>query len=107
MARCRSVRPATNRAGFAPPRAFTRATTSAQIGRAPALADKIPRMMPEARVAQPVSEAEAIRLARELYGLEVSSCRLPGEYDDNFRLTARDRREFVLKVMHSARERSF
>jgi 4-aminobutyrate aminotransferase-like enzyme/Ser/Thr protein kinase RdoA (MazF antagonist) len=64
-------------------------------------------MLLEARVAQPTTEAEAIRLAREIYGLEVSARALPGEYDDNFHLSGADGREFVLKVMHPARERSF
>ncbi len=64
-------------------------------------------MLLEARVAQPVTEAEAIRLARELYGLEATARALPGEYDDNFHLTSADGQEFVLKVMHPARERSF
>ena len=31
---------------------------------------------------------------------------LPGEFDDNFRLTAADGRAFVLKAMHPARERA-
>src|SRR5882762_10087178 len=64
-------------------------------------------MLLKARVAQPVSEAEAVRLARELYGLEVSARALPGEYDDNFHLTGADGHAFVLKVMHPAREHSF
>src|SRR6267154_891709 len=76
-------------------------------GRTPALADKIWCMLLEARVAQPVTEAEAVRLARELYGLEASARALPGEYDDNFHLIAADGRAFVLKVMHPAREQSF
>jgi 4-aminobutyrate aminotransferase-like enzyme/Ser/Thr protein kinase RdoA (MazF antagonist) len=76
-------------------------------GRAPALTDKIQRMMPEARAAQPVTESEAARLAREIFQLEVSAKRLPGEYDDNFHLASADGREFVLKVMHPAREQSF
>ncbi len=88
-------------------------------------------MLLEARVAQPTTEAEAVRLARELYGLAVAAKSLPGEYDDNFHLTvlhnvvgaqpemavprsnsfettnesAAD--GFVLKVMHPARERAF
>ena len=61
----------------------------------------------EARVAELTTEAKAVRLARELYGLEATSRALPGEYDENFRLTAANRREFVLKVMHPAREHSF
>ena len=64
-------------------------------------------MLLEARVAQPVTEAEAVRLARDLYGLEASARALPGEYDDNFHLTSADGHAFVLKVMHPARERSF
>jgi len=64
-------------------------------------------MLLEARVAQPVTEAEAARLARELYGLEAAARALPGEYDDNFHLTSADGHAFVLKVMHPARERSF
>src|SRR6266403_415424 len=72
-------------------------------------------MLLEERVARAISEAEAVELARELYGLSVSAKALPGEYDDNFNLTAIDKstgqkREpdgFVLKVMHPARERGF
>ncbi len=64
-------------------------------------------MLLEARVKHPVTEAEAIRLVREIYGLEVSARALPGEYDDNFHLSAADGRAFVLKVMHPARDRSF
>src|SRR6266436_6684485 len=86
-------------------------------------------MLLEERVARAISEAEAVELARELYGLSVSAKALPGEYDDNFHLTPRDLAgtqprlaaplsnpytenetagtEFVLKVMHPARERSF
>jgi 4-aminobutyrate aminotransferase-like enzyme/Ser/Thr protein kinase RdoA (MazF antagonist) len=64
-------------------------------------------MIPEARVAQPVTEPEAARLAREIFSLDVSAKGLPGEYDDNFHLISADGREFVLKVMHSAREQSF
>jgi Ser/Thr protein kinase RdoA (MazF antagonist) len=33
---------------------------------------------------------DAIRLARELYGLEAKACPLPSEYDDNFRLETGD-----------------
>jgi 4-aminobutyrate aminotransferase-like enzyme/Ser/Thr protein kinase RdoA (MazF antagonist) len=64
-------------------------------------------MLLESRVAQPVTEAEAVRLARELYGIEATARALPGEYDDNFHLNGADEHEFVLKVMHPARERSF
>jgi 4-aminobutyrate aminotransferase-like enzyme/Ser/Thr protein kinase RdoA (MazF antagonist) len=64
-------------------------------------------MLPEARVTQPVREAEATQLAREIFALEADARALPGEYDDNFHLTANDGRGFVLKVMHAGRERSF
>ena len=82
--------------------------------------------MPEARVAARVSETEAARLAREIFGVEAVAEALPGEYDDNFHLretplrggthlatpdsagrSQREGREFVLKVMHPARERAF
>jgi 4-aminobutyrate aminotransferase-like enzyme/Ser/Thr protein kinase RdoA (MazF antagonist) len=64
-------------------------------------------MMPEARVAAPVTIAEAIQIASQLYGLTVSARLLPGEYDNNFHLIADDARQFVLKIMHPAREESF
>ncbi|MCU1296076.1 MAG: aminotransferase class III-fold pyridoxal phosphate-dependent enzyme [Acidobacteriaceae bacterium] len=62
-------------------------------------------MLLEARIAQPITEAEAVKFARDLYGLETTANSLPGEYDDNFKLTISDS-AFVLKVMHPARERS-
>src|SRR5260370_567816 len=64
-------------------------------------------MLLEARVTQPVTEAEAVRLVSELYGLEATARALPGEYDDNFHLTRADGQAFVLKVMHPAREHAF
>src|SRR5260370_5895836 len=87
-------------------------------------------MLLEERVARATTEAEAVELARELYGLDVAAKALPGEYDDNFHLTTlhnliggrpemavplsnsvdtTDGRAagFVLKVMHPARERAF
>jgi 4-aminobutyrate aminotransferase-like enzyme/Ser/Thr protein kinase RdoA (MazF antagonist) len=64
-------------------------------------------MLLESGVAQPVGVEEAVRLARDLYGLDVTAKSLPGEYDDNFHLIAADGAQFVLKVMHPARERSF
>src|ERR1700738_1331080 len=45
-------------------------------------------MLLEERVGQVTTEAEAVRFALELYGLEVTAKALPGEYDDNFHLTA-------------------
>src|ERR1700719_4234144 len=64
-------------------------------------------MLLESGVAQPIVVEEAARLARDLYGLDVTATSLPGEYDDNFHLIAADGAQFVLKVMHPARERSF
>src|SRR5438270_4702262 len=85
-------------------------------------------MLLEERVARATTEADAVRLAADLYGLTVTAKALPGEYDDNFHLTAVDvpgaqsaqaaprptsnttshtKQQFVLKVMHPARERSF
>jgi 4-aminobutyrate aminotransferase-like enzyme/Ser/Thr protein kinase RdoA (MazF antagonist) len=45
-------------------------------------------MLLEERVGQVTTETEAVRFAFELYGLEVTAKALPGEYDDNFHLTA-------------------
>jgi 4-aminobutyrate aminotransferase-like enzyme/Ser/Thr protein kinase RdoA (MazF antagonist) len=64
-------------------------------------------MLLEARANQPITEMEAARLARELYGIETTARALPGEYDHNFHLTAADQRQFVLKIMHPAREQDF
>jgi len=64
-------------------------------------------MMPEARVAAPLSIEAAVRTAREVYDLTGVVCSLPGEYDDNFHLRTPDGRAFVLKIMHPAREDSF
>jgi 4-aminobutyrate aminotransferase-like enzyme/Ser/Thr protein kinase RdoA (MazF antagonist) len=64
-------------------------------------------MLLESGVAQPIAVEEAARLARDLYDLDVTATSLPGEYDDNFHLIAADVAQFVLKVMHPARERSF
>lgn len=64
-------------------------------------------MLLETPPARRISEDEAAALAREIHGIEAAASALPGEYDDNFHLKARDGREFMLKVMHPARERSF
>ncbi len=81
-------------------------------------------MLLEERVGQAITEAEAVRFARELYGVAVAAKKLPGEHDDNFQLTtteaatqtlslssegsdqASNASVFVLKVMHPAREPS-
>jgi 4-aminobutyrate aminotransferase-like enzyme/Ser/Thr protein kinase RdoA (MazF antagonist) len=60
---------------------------------------------PAGRAERPLSEGDATRLAASLYGLDAWARALPGEFDDNFRLTAADGRSFVLKAMHPARER--
>jgi len=62
-------------------------------------------VLPEGRAERPVSEGDATRLAASLYGLDAWARALPGEFDDNFRLTAADGSSFVLKAMHPARER--
>lgn len=64
-------------------------------------------MLLEERLTRQVSPREAAELAAELYGIEARARELPGEYDDNFQLTAANGESFVLKVMHPARERSF
>jgi 4-aminobutyrate aminotransferase-like enzyme/Ser/Thr protein kinase RdoA (MazF antagonist) len=73
-------------------------------------------MLLDSRVAQAITQTEAARFASELYGLETSATALPGEYDANFHLissgvpnskTSAAGQEFVLKVMHPAREESF
>ena len=64
-------------------------------------------MLLETQIVQPLRTDESVQIARNLYGLEVSAKSLPGEYDSNFHLTSGDGREFVLKVMHPAREQSF
>ena len=63
-------------------------------------------MVLESRMTQPVSPEEAIRLTRDIYGLEVCAHPLPGEYDSNFHVTTQQGQAFVLKVMHRDRERS-
>jgi 4-aminobutyrate aminotransferase-like enzyme/Ser/Thr protein kinase RdoA (MazF antagonist) len=63
-------------------------------------------MMPQAQVRQPRSLDQAVRIAQDVYGLEVSARLLPGEYDDNFHVSTGDGREFVLKVMHLDRDAS-
>ena len=64
-------------------------------------------MMPEARVAPPLTAQDASRISSQAYGLEATARTLPGEYDDNFHLLTADSRAFVLKIMHPAREESF
>lgn len=63
-------------------------------------------MIPDVRIPQHASTDEAIRVAKKIYGLHVTASPLSGEYDDNF-LVAADGCDFVLKLMHPTRERSF
>src|SRR5215831_12018420 len=54
---------------------------------------------------QPVPIERAVALARERYGLDVrAASRLTGERDENFKLTAADGADYVLKIAHSAEE---
>ena len=62
-------------------------------------------MLPEGRAPRPLTEADARALALRLYGVRAEALALPGEFDDNFRLTSPDGRLHVLKAMHPARER--
>ncbi|HEY6970833.1 MAG TPA: aminotransferase class III-fold pyridoxal phosphate-dependent enzyme [Candidatus Angelobacter sp.] len=63
-------------------------------------------MLLESPRTQSVSREEAIRLTRDIYGLEVRAHPLPGEYDCNFHVTTQHGQAFVLKVMHPDRKRS-
>src|SRR3984893_3233926 len=54
-----------------------------------------------------ISVEQAARFARDLYGIDGAVSSLPGEYEDNFHLVASEGRQYVLKVMHPAREHSF
>jgi 4-aminobutyrate aminotransferase-like enzyme/Ser/Thr protein kinase RdoA (MazF antagonist) len=46
----------------------------------------------------------AEHIAAELYGISARAAALPGEYDNNFRLTVEDGPDYVLKIMHPSRE---
>src|SRR5215472_253751 len=64
-------------------------------------------MISPSKTPQQVSLDDAVRLARDIYGLQVKVRSFPGEYDNNFHVTTREGRAFVLKLMHAGRERSF
>jgi len=64
-------------------------------------------MLPEARVAGPVSPTEAVSIAQQLFGVQATAHQLPGEYDDNFHLVTPGGQALVLKIMHPAREAAF
>ena len=51
---------------------------------------------------QPMSIERVLALAREHYGFESRAARLTGERDENFRLTADDGAEYVLKIANPA-----
>lgn len=51
---------------------------------------------------QPVPIERAVALVREHYGLETRAVRLTGERDENFKLSAPDGTEYVLKIANSA-----
>jgi Ser/Thr protein kinase RdoA (MazF antagonist) len=51
-----------------------------------------------------VTADAAERIAAELYGISARASALPGEYDNNFRLTTESGAGFVLKIMHPSRE---
>lgn len=50
-------------------------------------------------------EIDPSRIAKELYGLEVTATRLNGEFDDNFHL--RGSSDYILKVMREGCDRAF
>jgi hydroxylysine kinase len=52
--------------------------------------------------ARPVPIERAVALVRECYGFEARAARLTGERDENFRLTARNGAEYVLKIANPA-----
>jgi Ser/Thr protein kinase RdoA (MazF antagonist) len=51
---------------------------------------------------RPVPLAQVVDLARRYYGFEPRATRLTGERDENFRLTADDGAEYVLKIANPA-----
>ncbi len=57
--------------------------------------------------ASQLPERQAAEIALSIWGLSGTLRRLPGEYDDNFRLTLPDGLERVLKAMHPERAGEF
>jgi hydroxylysine kinase len=53
---------------------------------------------------QPVPIERAIALVREHYGVETRAARLTGERDENFKLSAADGAEYVLKIANAAEQ---
>jgi 4-aminobutyrate aminotransferase-like enzyme/Ser/Thr protein kinase RdoA (MazF antagonist) len=60
----------------------------------------------EARGQPKFSSEDAVRIARELYGIEACASPVPGEFDDNFHLVA-GRGEYLLKILRPGCERAF
>jgi 4-aminobutyrate aminotransferase-like enzyme/Ser/Thr protein kinase RdoA (MazF antagonist) len=60
----------------------------------------------EARSKSEFSTEDAVRIARELYGIESSARPLPGEFDENFQIISGDSR-YVLKIMRAGCAREF
>jgi hydroxylysine kinase len=53
---------------------------------------------------RPVRTERVVALVREHYGFETHAARLTGERDENFKLSAPDGAEYVLKIANSAEE---
>jgi 4-aminobutyrate aminotransferase-like enzyme/Ser/Thr protein kinase RdoA (MazF antagonist) len=51
-----------------------------------------------------LTEQEASRIAKHLYGIEASAKLLPGELDQNFYLRTSQGQEFVLKISHASEQ---
>jgi 4-aminobutyrate aminotransferase-like enzyme/Ser/Thr protein kinase RdoA (MazF antagonist) len=62
------------------------------------------QMQADTLLPAPVSADAAERIAAELYGISARATALPGEYDNNFRLTTQSGTGFVLKIMHRSRD---
>jgi len=54
----------------------------------------------------PLPLESAVALVRERYGLETRAVRLTGERDENFKLSAADGSEYVLKIANAAEEQA-
>ena len=63
-------------------------------------------MTPAVHTAPRLSTAEAVRLAGELYGLEISAEPLPSERDQNFLLRTQSGSRFVLKIANPREDRN-
>lgn len=50
-------------------------------------------------------QIDAVRIAKELYGIDATATRLNGEFDDNFHLHGSS--EYILKIMRPGCERAF